>query len=123
MTFQSSRPAVFGGGDCITGPDTLIAALAAGKKAAKFIAKYLETGHCEPEHEDWMEKTIHDLGVFDRKEKMPFPGMTRRPKQAVVEPEVRIKTFDEVESGISRAQAFKEAGRCLRCYRIGLVAL
>ena len=123
MTFQSSKPAVFGGGDCITGPDTLIAALAAGKKAAKFIAKYLETGHCEPEHEDWMEKTIHDLGVFDRKEKMPFPGMTRRPKQAVVEPEVRIKTFDEVESGISRAQAFKEAGRCLRCYRIGLVAL
>jgi formate dehydrogenase beta subunit len=123
MTFQSSKPNIFGGGDCITGPATLIAALAAGKKSAKFIAKYLETRQCEPEDEEWMEMTISDLGVFDPKEKMPFPGMNRRPKQAVLDPEIRIKNFDEVESGLSAPEAFREATRCLRCYRIGLVAL
>jgi formate dehydrogenase beta subunit len=123
MTFQSSNAEVFGGGDCITGPDTLIAALAAGKKGAKFIAKYLETGESQPEDEEWMEKTISDLGVFDPKEKMPFPGLTQRPKLAALDPEYRIQNFEEVESGISSAEALKEAARCLRCYRIGLAAV
>ena len=123
LTFQSSTAEVFGGGDCITGPDTLIAALAAGKKGAKFIAKYLETGECQPENEEWMEKTISDLGVFDPKEKMPFPGLTKRPKLVALDPEERIKNFEEVESGITGPEALKEAARCLRCYRIGLAAL
>lgn len=123
QTFQSSTQKVFGGGDCITGPDTLIAALAAGKKAAKFIAKYLETGECRPENEERMEKTISDLGVFDPKEKMPFPGLTRRPKLVALDPKERIKSFEEVESGISGPEALTEAARCLRCYRIGLAAV
>ena len=43
-TGQSTHPHIFGGGDCVTGPSTLIAALAAGKKGALAIAGYLETG-------------------------------------------------------------------------------
>ena len=123
LTFQSSTAEVFGGGDCITGPDTLIAALAAGKKGAKFIAKYLEEGESQPENEEWMEKTISDLGVFDPKEKMPFPGLSKRPKLVAMDPEERITNFEEVESGITGPEALKEAARCLRCYRIGLAAV
>ncbi|MBK5102484.1 MAG: hypothetical protein JJE15_16115, partial [Desulfobacteraceae bacterium] len=122
-TFQSSQPNVFGGGDCVTGPATLIGALAAGKNAARFIARYLETGECKPEDSDWMEKTISDLGVYDTEETMPFAGQTRRACQAAVDPSVRTKSFEEVESGLSRADALKEAARCLRCYRIGLAAV
>ncbi|MGD9211570.1 MAG: FAD-dependent oxidoreductase, partial [Desulfobacteraceae bacterium] len=51
-TFQSKQPHVFGGGDCITGPATLIAALAAGKNAARFMAEYLETGQCRKQISD-----------------------------------------------------------------------
>ena len=123
ITFQSSQPNVFGGGDCITGPATLIGALAAGKNAARFIAHYLETGECKPEDADWMEKAISDLGVYDKEETMPFAGQTRRPRQAALDPSARIKSFEEVESGFSQADAFKEASRCLRCYRIGLAAV
>ena len=123
ITFQSSQPSVFGGGDCVTGPATLIGALAAGKNAARFIVRYLETGECKPEDSDWMEKAISDLGVYDSDEIMPFPGHTQRARQAALDPSVRIKSFEEVESGLSRADALKEAARCLRCYRIGLAAI
>jgi len=123
ITFQSSQPSVFGGGDCVTGPATLIGALAAGKNAARFIARYLETGECKPEDSDWMEKAISDLGVYDSDETMPFPGHTQSARQAALDPSVRIKSFEEVESGLSRADALKEAARCLRCYRIGLAAV
>lgn len=123
MTFQSSLPNVFGGGDCITGPATLIAALAAGKNAARFIAHFLETGECKPEDADWMEKAIGELGVYDAKETMPFAGQTRRARQATLDPVIRTRSFDEVESGFSQAEALKEAARCLRCYRIGLAAV
>ena len=47
-TFQSDDPTVFGGGDCVTGPATLIGALAAGKKAAGFIASHLHRGRLQP---------------------------------------------------------------------------
>ena len=63
------------------------------------------------------------LGVFDSKEKMPFPGQTQRPKLVALDPEFRIQNFEEVESGISGSEALKEAARCLRCYRIGLAAV
>ena len=123
MTFQSGEPHIFGGGDCITGPATLIGALAAGKKAAAHIAQYLETGKCQPSETDWMEKTFETLGVYDEGEKMPFPGHTRCAHPPVLDPEVRIQSFDEVEATLSPSQAVHEAERCLRCYRIGMVAV
>jgi formate dehydrogenase beta subunit len=122
ITFQSSQANVFGGGDCITGPATLIGALAAGKNAARFIAHFLETGECKPEDADWIEKVISDLGVFDKEEIMPFAGQTQRPSLTALDPAIRTKSFEEVESGFSRPDAFNEASRCLRCYRIGLAA-
>jgi formate dehydrogenase beta subunit len=70
-----------------------------------------------------MEKAISDLGVYDAEETMPFAGQTRRACQAALDPSVRTKSFEEVESGLSRADALKEAARCLRCYRIGLAAV
>jgi len=70
-----------------------------------------------------MEKAISDLGVYDKEETMPFAGQTRRSRQAALDPSARIKSFEEVESGFSQADAFKEASRCLRCYRIGLAAV
>ncbi|MBW2624219.1 MAG: hypothetical protein JRD68_15020 [Deltaproteobacteria bacterium] len=123
MTFQSGQPNIFGGGDSITGPATLIAALAAGKNAARFIESYLENEECNPENEDWLDKMIGNLGVYDSREIMPFAGQTKRMALKTLEPEIRIKSFDEVEYGVTQAEATKEADRCLRCYRLGLAAI
>jgi len=123
MTFQSGQPNIFGGGDSITGPATLIAALAAGKNAARFIDSYLENEECVPGDEDWLEKTIEKLGVFDPQEILPFTGQKDRMALKAMEPEERIKSFDEVEDGVTQFEATNEADRCLRCYRLGMAAI
>ncbi len=123
ITGQSGKPEIFGGGDCITGPATLIAALAAGKRAARHMAQYLETGQCAPDEGERLEKLIAASGVFVPDEKMPYQGSTQRAHPEALPPEKRIKSFVEVEGGLSPAQALAEADRCLRCYRIGLAAV
>ena len=41
QTGATSRPGVFSGGDCVTGPDIVVTAMVAGRKAAEAIDKYL----------------------------------------------------------------------------------
>ncbi|WP_027369636.1 FAD-dependent oxidoreductase [Desulfovermiculus halophilus] len=123
VTFQSSEQDIFGGGDCITGPATLIAALAAGKKGAKYIDQYLQSGQCLPDVHDELENYISELGVFYPFEKMPYKGMDKRARQPALDPEKRIEHFGEVEGGFDQGQALREASRCLRCYRIGMAAV
>jgi NADPH-dependent glutamate synthase beta subunit-like oxidoreductase len=38
-------------------------------------------------------------------------------------PDTRKWAFDEVEEGFPVNVAMREAARCLRCYRVGLVAI
>ena len=122
MTFQSHTPSVFGGGDCITGPATLIAALAAGKKAATHIAQYIEKGGCQPTVSEILKTLVNGGGVFDKSETFPFDGITHKAHPAVLPPETRINSFDEVEGNLNLSQAIAEADRCLRCYRIAVAA-
>ena len=123
VTLQTSRMGVFGGGDCATGPDTLIAALAAGKKAAHFIDQYLSQGHNSLSGADLVERIVRRAGVFDAGEKFPYKGFDHQAHAKVAAPEIRIKDFSEVEGGLTSAQARHEAERCLRCYRVAVAAL
>ena len=43
QTGATSRRAVFSGGDCVTGPDLVVTAMVAGRKAARAIDEYLST--------------------------------------------------------------------------------
>ena len=122
LTFQSGQQNIFGGGDCVTGPDTLIAALNAGKKAAGFIAQYLEKGSCSPSAADVLERLLDPGIVYDPEEEFPFPGGSLREEPAVLAPEERITGFEEVEGGFTSVQARREAARCLRCYRLAVAA-
>jgi formate dehydrogenase (NADP+) beta subunit len=122
-TLRAEAQPVFGGGDCVSGPLTLIAAIADGKRAARFIVQYLETGGCVAGDRDHMENLVYDLGVFDKKEKMVVTGGQSRVQLKMMDPETRVHSFDEVEEGYGIPEAMKEASRCLRCYRIALVAV
>ncbi len=123
ITRRTNQPSIFGGGDCVTGPATLIAALAAGKNAARFIDQFLSSGTSTPEDCDYMERLISKLGVFNSKEKMPYKDSKTKLHPPMMEPEIRIKSFDEAEGKINAASATKEASRCLRCYRIAMAAV
>lgn len=122
-TFQTDKKTVFGGGDCATGPATLIAALAAGKNAARYIADYLQTGQCEPKTKDFLETLVSSGKVFKEDEPFVFPGISTRMEPEIMDPDVRVNDFEEVEKGFTAVQARAEAARCLRCYRILLMAV
>ena len=108
-TLQTSRQGVFAAGDAVTGPASVIGAIAAGRLAASSIDKYLggsgvidEVLAPVEEGNGWLGK---DDGFADR----------QRVHMPCLPVERRIRNFVEVETGLTEEMAVGEAGRCLRC--------
>ncbi len=123
ITMHTSVPNIFGGGDCVTGPSSLVSALAAGRGAARSIMEYVEKGECAPDGRDWLDQAVSALSRPGHSDEAPFTVMSHRIHPPVADPHARVKDFSEVEGGLTPSQARKEAGRCLRCYRIALALL
>jgi formate dehydrogenase beta subunit len=123
QTLATTLPGVFAGGDIVLGARTVVEAVAQGNRAAVSIDQYLRTGRVEPVPEDFMEAWLKELGVFDPQEKVGIPrGIGRREEQMAPVQE-RLRDFREVEQGFTFHDGLAEAGRCLRCYRVGLMVL
>jgi formate dehydrogenase beta subunit len=123
LTMQSADPRVFGGGDCYTGPSSLVAALAAGRRAAGSINEFLQDKPVAPPLEDRLEHAMLEVIRTEAQAPLPFSGSSEKLRPLVVPPEVRIQCFDEVEGPVSMADARREAERCLRCYRIAVAVV
>lgn len=102
---------VFAGGDCVTGPATVIRAIAAGKVAAANIDEYL--GY---EHEISCDVEIPPADLSDKR---PCGRIQMKEKEAGE----RKNNFEEFECGMTVQEACQEASRCLRCDKFGLSAL
>jgi len=100
-------PGVFAGGDCATGPATVIRAVEAGKVAAANIDNYLGFDH----------KISAGVSIPDPRleNKKHWGRVIMREKS----PSERKNDFGHLELGMSRDEAIQEAGRCLRCDRFG----
>ena len=68
-----------------------------------------------------MSKIIDGLTKKDDEQLYVPVKARRRTRVAELDPEYRKRKFDEVEKSISVEEAYGEADRCLRCYRISLV--
>lgn len=108
---RTSVEDIFAGGDAVTGPATVVEAIAAGKQAALDIDHYLQ-GKAGPSP------------VFraHRRDRVPFQSISAQEKRLakrvplhLVDPEIRKHTFEPVELGYTDAEARAEAQRCLRC--------
>ncbi|MEN0130361.1 MAG: NAD(P)-binding protein [Brevundimonas sp.] len=112
-TLQCSEQKVFAGGDCVTGPATVIQAVAAGRRAAQAIDEFVRTGQVRPSHEDYAcsRGTLEDLP----RDEFELQPRARRAQMPSLPPGERIHSFDEVDLGLSEAQAREEAARCLEC--------
>ena len=100
-------PGVFAGGDCVTGPATVIRAIAAGKVAAANIDEYLGFHHtigCDVE--------IPQARLDDR----PPCG---RVNMAELGADERKNNFEPFECGMTEQEACQESSRCLRCDHFG----
>jgi heterodisulfide reductase subunit A-like polyferredoxin len=101
---------VFAGGDVVTGPAFVIDAIAAGKKAARSIERYLKGEPLEVEEEEKEPEKLSEEEVADRKKR--FPGKKRLKMRENLVRE-RIKDFREVSLGYTPEEAIEEASRCL----------
>ncbi|MBQ8152000.1 MAG: FAD-dependent oxidoreductase [Firmicutes bacterium] len=102
------NPGVYAGGDCVTGPSTVINAIAAGKVAAANIDEYLGYNH---------EISVDvDIPIPVAEDKKPTGRAELRLRYA----HERGGDFHGIEGGYSLEEALQEAGRCLRCDYNGL---
>jgi len=100
----------FAGGDAVTGPSTVIKAIAAGHQAADDIDSSIRKKNSEPAWVPPPEEEIDIPFIIDEEtEECP---MARMPE---LEATSRKANFQEVEIGYTRDLAMKEATRCLRC--------
>jgi NADH-quinone oxidoreductase subunit F len=107
---QTTNPKFFTGGDALTGPDTVIGAIAAGHRAARDMDDYIRKVNGEPAYAEPPEEEIEVPLVIDE-ESIEVP-QARMPE---LDAQRRRHGFQEVELGYERIQAVKEASRCLRC--------
>lgn len=112
-TMQSSESKVFAGGDCVTGPATVIEAVAAGRRAAWAMDQFVTRGYVrgEPAVYNCSRGSLEDL-PRDEFEARPRLARHAMPAEPV---EVRVGDFREVELGYTTEDARAEAARCLRC--------
>lgn len=122
-TFATSQAGIFASGDCVTGPDVLVRATGTGKRAAEKIDQYLTGSKVEASVNEKFKNLFATIEVYNKKEQLGIIGGLKRAHLPMLDPEERKHTFQEVEQGLKISAAIGEAERCLRCYRIGMIAL
>ena len=108
-TMQTNRPGIFAGGDVTRGPATVIEAVADGKRAAKYIADYLQ-GHKRPAGRQ--EKPLLPKNWVAAPRDEPI---RKRMPLATLPMEKRRSGFEEVNLAADEISARQEAARCLDC--------
>lgn len=112
-TLQTGIPSIFAAGDGVTGPATIIEAIAQARLASHSCHQYLTGQKVEAPVKEFLSKKDN----FKNQEKDQYIGRYRnqiREEMPAMEPNSRVN-FKEVELGYSEQQALKETNRCLEC--------
>ena len=123
-TLMTSRPGVFVGGDAVSGGGLVIEAIAAGKRAAVHMERFL-SGRPVVEDPRYLVRRVADLlGVRESRQPLaPTVDWGRREHPPLLAAEARRGSFVEAEQTLNDRQAHREAKRCLRCHRPLVVVL
>ncbi len=107
-TYETGRPGLFAGGEIQSGASTAVRSMAAGREAAWSMDRFIR-------------------GLDPKADRPPRPRGTNwlplpqnvvareRAKMPVIEPELQVQGFFEIEKGFSEAVARSEAARCVSC--------
>jgi NADH-quinone oxidoreductase subunit F len=107
---ETTRSGVFAAGDCVSGPATVIDAVAQGNKVAIAVDKWLTSGE--------LERIVYHSKRHDIAQciKLEDYAQARRSVPRVLPAEWRRGSgFTEIEMGFDETMAQEEAKRCLRC--------
>ncbi|MEW6047763.1 MAG: FAD-dependent oxidoreductase [Bacillota bacterium] len=108
VTLQTSVHNVFAAGDCVTGPSSVVEAMAQGRAAAESVHRFLRGEpmrygrDCAAAAQEEAEVDTSATVVRPRVEIPRLPVQARR-------------SFGEIEGTLRREQAVAEAERCLSC--------
>jgi len=105
----TSCPGVFAAGDAVTGPATVVQAVAQGNAVARSVDRYLRIGHSEK------VSTLPGYEVIEQPFNLDDYADTRRPAMPVLSVPERQGSFREVELGMDERSIQEECKRCLRC--------
>jgi heterodisulfide reductase subunit A-like polyferredoxin len=108
-TLQTNIPEIFAGGDVISGPATVIEAVEAGQRAAKYMAKYLQ-GEDLPS--EWQEEPPMGTNWVEPPKDEPIRERLKIPTLPV---EKRLSGYEEVNLLVDEKSAQEEADRCFDC--------
>ncbi len=104
---MSTREGVFSAGDCVSGPASVIGAIAGGRKAAQAIDRFLGgTGNID----ESLVSTEEAMVIAET-----GPIAEKQAQTGHLDPVKSINSFEEVEKGWDNETAMAEAQRCLRC--------
>ena len=106
LTYATNVPGVFAGGDMVTGPATVVEAIAAGREGAISIARYLQG--MDLREGRGRERPMVEVTPEGVKEELRYT-----PTKVTVSQ--RINDFREVQQGFTEEEALAEAKRCLNC--------
>jgi len=107
-TLAASREGIFAGGDVVTGPASVIEAIADGRQAAIAIDKYLGG-------EGDIDEVLAPVEEVPKYEAPEIEGEQYRPEVNTMPLEKRLSCFDLVELGFDEDKGIEETTRCLRC--------
>jgi NADH-quinone oxidoreductase subunit F len=108
-TLATGRAGIFAGGDVVSGPKTIIEAVAAGRRAAGSIHEYL-AGAANGEAE--ILKVVRYATSAEPTLKL---DIANRPRVHAPLPVVETGNFKATQQGFSEEAARAEASRCFRC--------
>ncbi|MBW2049092.1 MAG: FAD-dependent oxidoreductase [Deltaproteobacteria bacterium] len=104
---RTGIPGVYGAGDAVSGPSTVVEAMASGRSVARWVHMELSG----------QEQPVEAVRPADR----DFPGIpsdipsAARPAMPERQPSARQDGFSEVALGLNEPQVILEAERCLQC--------
>ncbi len=108
-TLQTTRTGVFAAGDVVSGPATVIQAVAQGNLVARSVDLYLRTGKATK------EVLLPGYEVVEQLYNLDDYADARRPHSDVLSVPERKGNFDEVEPCMPEQAIREECKRCLRC--------
>jgi len=112
-TLMTNKPGVFAGGDLVSGPNTVVDAIADGKRAAIMIERYLKGSElAQPSSAKLPSVYIEPVERHTDEGEEDVAIRSDTPRAPA---EWRKRNFAEVEVAFSVPEAVSEACRCLRC--------
>jgi NADPH-dependent glutamate synthase beta subunit-like oxidoreductase len=107
VTLETNLPGVFAAGVAVTGPGSVVEAIASGKKAAASIDRYLKGKDLKAGREAEVKVV----------KKPPREGVEKKSRQAIplLPVDQRKSNFNEIKMGFGKETAEQEERRCMAC--------